>query len=576
MIANACIVTTFEIPELLEYIVRYLDPHDIFSCLCTCKTLAYHVQPLLWRNFHTNKQIDKDTLQRNLHYIRSVKIYPRVLPLLIPQEQMQATTTAANTAPAASASITPAMLRKGQGHLQIQKLTLCYGPPSSPSPTVLFDILDICPHLTYLKLPYRYLLKEPQDDIAPSLNRLLKLQSLEQLTIVGNGVWEETFCDLLDTCLHLRRLVVLKFYFSLLPQQESDEPASTILSKRKLRRDTKLTLRDDRARPQIIVLPSCLTGYSVQALLPLFRYYGQDLQSIQIYGIASDGPASVLYETIRIYCLRLKILRIDRFYSNIEPVLAMIRGCARKYSMTGADFNGQGTENHGLVRFACGKHKHNNHPRGMATRIIQTLAELHADTLEDISVHMGEALTAADLGLIVTTYKHLKRLQLGQDYATYNGQGMSDVFINNWVCIGLKELDLFLHNTTPKGNDDRDEVLVQLFGQLECLTNLETFVLSTEDYKLRQLPDSLFLDTECFQEGRDVSNDIVLEKLVALKKLRHLSLSGGMWFWIEQSEAEFMAANLSTLESFEVSDSKRDLCWDKKDGFCLQIILHFT
>ncbi|KAI7820184.1 hypothetical protein BC939DRAFT_458574 [Gamsiella multidivaricata] len=62
MTANACIITTFNIPELADHTVQYLDPHDIFNCLCTCKVLAHHLKPFLWRNFRMWRSIDSTTV----------------------------------------------------------------------------------------------------------------------------------------------------------------------------------------------------------------------------------------------------------------------------------------------------------------------------------------------------------------------------------------------------------------------------------------------------------------------------------------------------------------------------------
>jgi hypothetical protein len=338
-------------------------------------------------------------------------------------------------------------------------------------------------------------------------------------------------------------------------------------------------------------LPQVADGYTATYLFPILKSDLFELESFEIPEIEEDFDAKELENVVRKHCSKIQHLKYPSYYDHImdrqddreynAAARAFIRGCTalRSFSSTGfydQDYEPKNGEDLEDGYYLNGKYC--REPR----RVVYTLARCHADTLEELNLPSTFRIFGCDLLAVLSSCRNLKKfVTSGSNIHGVNyGVMFGGITSQEWVCLGLKELDLHLHRgadvqqtleamqreSLAAGEQESLE-----YTELEISANVEQDPMDPGELSKRNereaearagkklyeqigrlsLLEDLSLDCDYFAR---VEWDLTLSKgwlmeLAGLKKLQHLSLGIQYWYRVGQAEVEFMDAHWPMLRT---------------------------
>ncbi|KAI8347800.1 hypothetical protein B0O80DRAFT_502443 [Mortierella sp. GBAus27b] len=503
------------IPELMLPIAEYLDSRDIASCMATCRALARHMEPFLWRHLTIkNKAPPRDPTLRNRSFLRTIAIHHEegyetsFLETLIQSQESRDGTGGSLT---------------GGDHAdrpfaQLHTLTLHPFPKFlSLQQTIVRTFLSFMQQthhtLTTLTLPAATLMQEH------SVNSLVQdtlpggISNLRHLTIGSDAVvtWSRAM-QFLVRCFQHSRLISLRCGF-VIPHYVQPPPFDDQLLK--LLKGA-VASKDKGARIKDLRLPSTKIGYDQGFIIPFLEVHGPYLQSMEVPLVLSTFIRE-LEEAIEQYCPSIQHFSADRKHCGPvggAVITALIRGCKA------AGFQS--------VRF-CGFGQ---------MEMMDALLCHHAKSLEKIEFEHC-AVRSEHQRLILEQCSNLKRMWVQHKTSTGNVNVIyADECENDWECLNLRELCV-TYDQSQRPGALPETTSTQLFKQIGRLSFLEYLAIGAASYRAHDLT---------IQRG-------CLMDLAGMKQLRHFHMGTDLWKEMGQEEVEFMHQSWPILQglSFECS-----------------------
>ncbi|KAF9347741.1 hypothetical protein BGX26_000800 [Mortierella sp. AD094] len=178
--------------------------------------------------------------------------------------------------------------------------------------------------------------------------------------------------------------------------------------------------------------------------------------------------------------------------------------------------------------------------------ILETLIELHSDTLEDIELIDCVMVQSRNLRPLFTMCKNLRRF-----WATPENEGIielsfSDIVREEWVCLEMRELRLNLIPSDPYDIPHSATYIAasmakKVYAQIGRLVKLEKLSLRYDS------DGSIALGIKDFKKDLTLEQGWLAE-LAGLSRLRHFHMVTDFWSNMGKAEVEFMHANWTHLE----------------------------
>lgn len=287
----------------------------------------------------------------------------------------------------------------------------------------------------------------------------------------------------------------------------------------------KSKLASGAPRIKDLVLPATDVGYGREGLGPLLAAHSSSLESMGLTTIRGDydDELEILIEEHCSKLQRLSVMRDDFLPMKDSSIIAVIRGC----------------QNQGLKSFSIRGLKLRDKDENQG-KVIQTLVDCHAETLEDVEFVHGE-IASEQQHLILERCTNLKRMWIGPGPGQYPSQNTSpmDLMVGTWRCLGLRELRLMYdHVDSTPPSSTRDGASSQgLYRQIGRLENLEFLTLGPDSRGFPLRKDDMTLHKGCLGE------------LAGLGKLRHVGMLTDLWSEMGQDDVEFMERHWPLLQS---------------------------
>ncbi|KAF9570099.1 hypothetical protein EC968_002269 [Mortierella alpina] len=564
--------TFFSIPELVILLSAHVTIADLARCMLVCKDWSRHFEPLFWRSFRPTEDFAnlikvrpqvEAALIRNLRHIRTVA------PFYIDETLLQVLTRG---------------LPQQNGKFLDDPDALCTNLRRiylnhffAGSVDIFSQHLDtlLCHNhrLTHLAVQWELL------DIDNAPSAISTLRHLQHLTIrsilpIQDSLRSFDTMLILKACLPLPELTELLFVDVETFWDDDDMAADTADLETVINDATIARFAQTHAAKKIksIKLPGATgTGRNTLPLL-LLKSDLLDLEACEIPLFGPDVDIDEIEKVVRERCPSLRHLRCPFLQAHDVPaVKAFIRGCYSLQSFTSTCFSDSDADSlEGEYYYG------NNMPR----RIVSELVSRHHSTLEVFDITESSQVFSSDMQQVLARCKKLKRFYvMCQLYKGSMSAIVSmEVYKDDWACMELRELGLTLnlHPADPdmytligleefekrdkdgktytiiattrgeavdlshRNERDSDRALIMLatkrvynqIGRLEKLEELtldadESFETCQKDY------DDGMMITLTLLEGS-------LGELAGLKNLRRLKFRAYFWYYMGQSEVEFM------------------------------------
>ncbi|KAG0227434.1 hypothetical protein BGX31_007008 [Mortierella sp. GBA43] len=537
------------IPELMLHLADYLDPRDIVCCMATCKTLATHLEPCLWQHVAIHDVLPRqDSILRNRRFVRSLAVY-HVFGYLGSFE------TLVEEHGFLSGSTT-SHVDLEEPITKLRSLALTSFPKDEmlqyPIVRSFIDLAQRNFHsLRTLMLPAAALTQESslrglmEDTLVNSLPNLTKLTIcsnncvpwswktssthgirvpwIDNLMMESESrVLRSVVFPFLAGCFRHPRLTSLHCLFNCHGGFALTQFLELVQS---LEEAMKSKLASGAPRIKDLVLPATDVGYGREGLGPLLAAHSSSLESMGLTTIRGDydDELEILIEEHCSKLQRLSVMRDDFLPMKDSSIIAVIRGC----------------QNQGLKSFSIRGLKLRDKDENQG-KVIQTLVDCHAETLEDVEFVHGE-IASEQQHLILERCTNLKRMWIGPGPGQYPSQNTSpmDLMVGTWRCLGLRELRLMYdHVDSTPPSSTRDGASSQgLYRQIGRLENLEFLTLGPDSRGFPLRKDDMTLHKGCLGE------------LAGLGKLRHVGMLTDLWSEMGQDDVEFMERHWPLLQS---------------------------
>ncbi|KAF9571680.1 hypothetical protein EC968_000277 [Mortierella alpina] len=526
MTPRSAVHTVFATPELAFLISEYLSQHDLAQCARVNKDWMHQHEPYLYttlclREPHGLAPSSPVTrgLIRNLHHLRTVD-----LCVARDRTVMQELARGLPQCPHSAESALD--LNRLCTNVRQFKFICGFKHNFDLTQPHLITLLNHNRFLTHLTIP----LINTEVDIA-ILTAVSELRHLQSLTVVScESTGRRTISVhrqaslLLRACLPLPKLSDLKIDLDIIRNDGTNDKGipdlDTIINEATT---TRFSGNPTACKIKALQLSNCPESERFPLTRPLLKSDLLDLESFTTPSSSWDLNVLSLEQVIREHCPNLKHVRCALLHGG-QNVRAVIRGCSGLKRFTSNDFFSDQDDDY--------------EPR----LIIQDLVGYHCDTLEEITLENCNQIFSADIQLILTQCKQLKRLWVQSSYP--NGRAgieFTDLSMSDWACTELKALGLTLNrypNDEDSDLDEEDPGLMALDGerfyrQIGRLGKLEELALDIDRSE----------ETMC--EEADYAWDLTLSKgwlgeLRNLKNLKRLELNANFWSKMGQAEVEFM------------------------------------
>ncbi|KAG0371089.1 hypothetical protein BC939DRAFT_25630 [Gamsiella multidivaricata] len=589
------ILSVLDIPELHATICEYLSPYDMAQCMATSKRLSRLFTPFFWRDIRSRKTIKNfNGIRRNLHHIRTVDTHRQE------HEFLEVLTTGLDEPSASSGSLA----RNLTGILtSIYSIT----EDAHKAAWKIATLLQHNPGLTHLKVSTELLICDGTDPVFKAISKLRHLKCLH-LSETYPHLSPVAIAHLLLRCVPLVSLSELQCDFEATDTIEEGHEGtpellaiSPLILETILENATELRAAGGSIGSKIknLSLPRVPNGYTASYLFPILKSDLLELESFEIPNIEENFDAKDLENVVRKHCSKIQHLKYPPYYDYIHDLQddreynaaarAFIRGCTalRSFSSTrfyDQDYEPEDDEDLEDVYYLNGECY--AEPR----RVVYTLARRHADTLEELNLPSTGRVYSCDLQAVLSSCRNLKK------FVTSGAGGYGVMFggitSQEWVCLGLKELDLYLHRGADVQQTleamQRESLAAGEQGpleytELEVSDNMEQDPMDAGELSKRNkreaearagkklyeqigrlsLLEDLSLDCNYFAR---VEWDLTLSKgwlieLAGLKRLHHLSIGIQYWYRMGQAEVEFMDAHWPMLRTVDLKGRRAIQYW---------------
>ncbi|KAF9914599.1 hypothetical protein BX616_007953 [Lobosporangium transversale] len=326
-------------------------------------------------------------------------------------------------------------------------------------------------------------------------------------------------------------------------------------------------------------LPATRFGYP-DSFLDRFLLSLENLERLNITDIL-EGHEDELEPLVEECCPKLRHIDCSFDYTQYsgKPIISVIHGCATHaglISFRGFGYDDQ--EDEEQEKYYKPSTTSSSSRKTIIPTVVQILVHKHSKTLEVIELPNCGAIRSKDLQLILTTCPRLRRLWVWPE--NNNGQialEFVDVVKDEWVCLGLEELQLTLTRQSDdhsqltgsadhsiKGKEtmpyylrqpvtrrrgesyssfssDRQmaQMAKEVYAQIGRLINLRSLVLGCD----KDEPS----DLEYFAKDLTLNRGY-LSELSKLKELRHFGMTTNFWLKMRQAETKFMLKQWPKLE----------------------------